>query len=302
MSILSFRLLITKRIKAIFHIRDLSLFLRKKVQHLSRLVYRQTFNSDDIIDVLRRSGVKPGRPLVIHSALGNLYNYTGSADELIDKLIDFLGPEGTLCMPAYPVDKFNTNLIFDINATPSAAGYLTEVFRKRDGVLRSLNQLHSVCAFGKDAARIVSEHHKSVTCFDVHSPYYIIGQLGGYSCSIGLPKWFIGTGCHVCESLLFNKIPFFTKKFEIPLEFTYRLEDGQLIKHTMYAKSLTNFIRYHNTHFVDKYFDNDKFSRFRLSNIWINSFDMRYLYERMTLLAMEGKTIYKYPKFKSITE
>lgn len=302
MSLLSIRLLISKKIKSLFHIKDLSLYMRKRVQRLSQFFYRKKFNSDDIIDVLRRCGVKPGRPLMVHSAMGNLYNYEGSAEDLIDKLLEFLGPEGTLCMPAYPADKFNTDRIFDIDTTPSAAGYLTEVFRKRNGVLRSVNQLHSVCALGRDASRIVSEHSRSITCFDVHSPYYIIGQLGGYTCSLGLPKWFIGTGCHVCESLLFNKLPFFTKKFEIPLVFTYRGANGQIIKHTMNAKSSTNYIRYHNTHLIDKYFDKDKYARYRLSNIWINCFDMRYLYERMTVLALEGKTIYRHPKFESISE
>lgn len=293
MNLIKVRLKIVPVIKKIFGISDLTLTLRKKKQSIEKLFYHKKYTADDIINVLKNNGVKPGHPLMVHSAMGNLYNYEGTIDELIDKLIEFVGPKGTLCMPAYPKDKTNNNMVFDVRTTPSAAGILTETFRKRPGVKRSLNQLHSVCAIGKDADLITGDHHHSITCFDEHSPYYIIGQLGGYTTNIGLPKWFVGTGGHVCESLLFNKLDYFTKKFEIQKTFTYINWDGSEVKHTMNAESKQTYIRKKSTKIFDKYFDSTKFRRTKLSNIWIVSFEMKYLYERLTELAEEGITIYK---------
>lgn len=282
-------------IKKTFGITDLHLFLRKKKQKVEKVFYKKKYTISDIIEVMRLAGIKPGHPLVLHSAFGSMYNFVGSPDDLIDGIIDYLGPDGTLCMPAYPHDKTNNNQIFDINRTPSAAGYLTEIFRKRQGVKRSMNQLHSVCALGKDADYITSEHHKSVTCFDEHSPYYIIGKLKGYSMSIGMPKWFVGTGEHVCESLLYGTNPFFTKKFEKALDFKYLDYNGDFIKHKMYAlpHDPDEYIRAHDTAIFDNYFDKNKFKRIRLSNIWICICDMEYLYTNLMDLAQKGIYIYK---------
>lgn len=290
---LNIQLNIVKLLKKLFGIKDLSLYLRKKKQLLEKIFYRKKYTADDIVEVLRLNGVKPGRPLMIHSAMGSLYNYVGTAEELIDKILEFLGPDGTLCMPAYPKNKTDDTMIFDVRNTPSAAGYLSEVFRQRTGVKRSLNQLHSVCALGKDAEKITGDHHNSITCFDEHSPYYIIGQLGGFTTNIGLPEWFVGTGEHVCESLLFNKLEYFTKKFEIQQTFTYIDWNGRILKHTMYSDSNDLYIRCRSTKIFDEYFEKSKFKRTKLSNIWINTFEMRYLYERLTELAIKGITIYK---------
>ena len=287
---------ISKSIKKLFGIKNLTLSIRRKKQSFEKIIYRKKYTADDIIEILRKQGVKPGHPLVIHSAFGNLYNYQGTADELLDKLIEFLGPDGTLCLPAFPKDKYNPINIFDVRNTPSAAGYLTELFRKRPGVKRSLNQLHSVCALGKDADKIVGEHHLSRICFDEHSPYYIIGQLGGYSVNLGLPDWFIGTGGHVCEALVFDKINYFKNKFSEPETYTYINENGEIVKHTMLAKSKQKYIRIRSTRIIDTYFEKSKYGRTKLSNIWIVSFDMRYLYERLSELAEQGVFIYAYPE------
>lgn len=283
-------------VRKITGIPNLTLYIRKKKKKIDKLFYRKKYSTDDIIRILKESGVQSGHPVVVHSAMGQLYNFTDTADELIDGLLNYLGPDGTLCMPAFPKDKYNTSKIFDVKETPSAAGYLTEVFRRRKGVLRSMNQLHSVCAIGKDAEQIVKDHHNSRICFDEHSPYYIIGQLNGYVVDIGLPEYYIGTGAHVCEALLFDKLEYFRRKFTKSLEFTYKDKDGEIVKHVMLTKSAKPYIRSHSTKLIDTYFDKDKYHRVKLSNIWINTFDMKYLYTRLYELALEGKTIYKSPK------
>lgn len=285
------------RIKSFLGIVNFSLFARRKWQRFQKLLYHKTYTADDIIDCIKKAGVKPGKPIIVHSAMGSFYNYRGTANELIDKLLEFVGPMGTLCMPAYPVDKFNTDIVFNVRSSKSGAGYLTEIFRQYPHVQRSLNQLHSVCALGHDADYIVKEHQLSDICFDEHSPYQKIAELGGYTINLGMPKWYVGTAEHICEAKLYGVLPFFTEKFKIQKEFTYLDYNGRIIKHKMHAATNLQYVRKKNTHIIDTYFDKSKFKRIRLSNLWITIFDVRYLSERLMELAMNGITIYANPKF-----
>lgn len=289
---------ITNNIKRLFGIRNLSLFVRKRRQNLEKLFYRHKFTANELIEQLRELGIKPGSVVIVHCAMNNFYNYRGSVDELIDGLLNLIGPEGTLCMPAFPADKDNKDKIFDVRTEKTAAGLLAETFRRRPGVKRSLNKLHSVCALGPQADEIVGEHHMSETCFDEHSPFYKIAQLGGFSIALGLPKYFIGTVGHVPESLLFNKMQYYKQKFTTPVTFTYIDENGQELHHTMWTKSAVPYIRKHSTKIIDENFDKTKYSRTRFSNIWINIFDVNYLVDTLYKLAWEGKTIYSSPKFR----
>lgn len=284
-------------IKKTFGIADLNLYVRMKKQRIEKLFFHKKYSAKDLVGELVRLGMKPGSVVLVHCAMNNFYNYQGSVDELIDELLQALGPQGTLCMPAYPYDKNNVDKVFDVRNDKTAAGLLAETFRKRKGVKRSMNKLHSVCAYGLRADEIVGEHHLSETCFDEKSPFYKIAQLGGISIALGLPKYYIGTLEHVEESLLRSRLLFFKNKFTTPMTFTYIDNNGSFFHHTMYTKANKPYIRSHTTKLVDKYFDQSKYTRERFSNLWINIFDAKYLVDRLSELALEGKTLYKYPKF-----
>lgn len=171
MDIYVIRTIVVTFIKKILSITNFTLFVRKKQQTIAKIFYHKKYTAEDIISVLKDCGIKPGQPIIVHSAMSNLFNFEGNADELIDKLLEYIGgPEGTLCMPAYPYNKNDNTQIFDVRCAKTAAGLLAETFRKRSGVKRSLNQLHSVCALGKDAELITKDHINSKVCFDEHSP------------------------------------------------------------------------------------------------------------------------------------
>lgn len=292
-----FRLKMVRLIKSIFNISDFTLFTRRLKRNVEKIVYHTTFTAQDVVKVMVNMGMKQGSVVMVHCAMNNFYNYRGSADELINEILHVLGPEGTLCMPAYPFDKRNPDKIFDVRSDKTAAGYLAETFRQYPGVKRSLNKLHSVCALGKDAEFLVSEHHLSKTCFDEKSPFYKLGLLEGLSFSLGLPHYFIGTIGHVCESLLTEKLLYFRNQFSKEIQYIYIDNEGRQIYHTMNTGSKVPYIRSRNTKLINTYFEKEKYGRVRLSNIWINMFDVKYTIHRLMELACDGKTIYTYPAF-----
>lgn len=288
---------VASTIKKTFRIQNLSLFVRKQKHKVEKLFFHKKFTAKELVDELVRLGLKPGKPVLVHCGMNNFYNYRGTVDELIDELLRALGPEGTLCMPAFPHNKYNTDRVFDVRTDKTAAGLLAETFRKRPGVKRSLNQLHSVCALGPKADYIVGEHHLSRTCFDEHSPFYKIYELGGVSICLGLPDYFIGTCAHVTESLLRDELAFFRDKFTMPFTFHYIDHNGNSLTHTMLTKSKTPYIRRRNKKFIDDNFDHSKYAIERFSNLWLNVYDVRALIDTLTRIGREGKTIYSYPKF-----
>ena len=123
------------------------------------------------------AGIEPGMVLMVHSALSRVGWTVGGAATVIRALLDVLGPEGTLVMPAESPflsdpafwrderipeawhETIRANLpLFDPRITPTTMGAVPEAFRTYPGTLRSNHPLVSVCANGRDAARIVSEH------------------------------------------------------------------------------------------------------------------------------------------------
>lgn len=293
----SLKSFIIKIIKKCFGISDLSLWIRKRKQNFEKMFFHDKYTAQDILDVMVSQGLKAGDCIMVHCAMNNFYNYTGTAKELIDKIIEYIGEEGTLCMPSYPPVKEDPEVPFDVRNDRTAAGYLAETFRHYPGVKRSMNKLHSVCALGKHAEFLISEHQFSKVCFDEKSPYYKLALVGGKSFSLGLPKYYIGTIEHVTEGLLYTEIKYFNDKFTTPLTFKYINYEGKTESHVMLAKAKQPYVRTHSTKLVDENFAPEYYDRVRLSNIWINMFDANYCVNHLTELARKGKTIYKSPKF-----
>ena len=65
----------------------------------------------------------------------------------------------------------NSGRVFDVRTTPSQMGVISETFRKREGVLRSLHPTHSVAGWGKDAECFLRDHDKSPTPFGYDTPF-----------------------------------------------------------------------------------------------------------------------------------
>lgn len=107
------------------------------------------FNS--LVNDFKALGIKPGMSLLTHSSLRRVGPVDGGADTVIDALLEVLGPEGTLMMSTVGGNVNPEQPVFDVRNTPCTVGTLANVFRKREGVIRSLHPVHSVCALGPKA-------------------------------------------------------------------------------------------------------------------------------------------------------
>ncbi len=118
--------------------------------------------------------------------------------------------------------KRNDDEFFDILETPSCVGVITDEFRRRKDVFRSLNPSHSIAVYGKKNFHWVSDHHKTLT-MGQDSPLGKLESAGGYALMISCPDSV--TFMHVVE--MTNQVHCLGRRSE---EFNTKLPDGSIKK------------------------------------------------------------------------
>lgn len=122
-------------------------------------------------------GLRAGDRVVVHSSL---HAVGLDADELIDELLAAIGPQGLLVMPTFTYD----NDTFPPD-TPSRAGALTEVFRRRPAAVRSSHPTYSVAAIGDGADELLDGHERAGATA-VGSPLDRLAAAGGHVLLLGV--------------------------------------------------------------------------------------------------------------------
>ena len=123
------------------------------------------FSYDDkaLLSALRRLGVASGDAVMLHSAFNRSHGFRGSIEQLTNVFIDAVGPEGHLLMVSLPYRSSSFAYVskvrsFDVRKTPSMMGMVSEMFRRRPEVLRSLHPTHPVLVRGRRAREFIDGH------------------------------------------------------------------------------------------------------------------------------------------------
>jgi aminoglycoside 3-N-acetyltransferase len=245
---------------------------------------------EGILNFLREAGVGEGSSIFLHSAWDPLKGCVHSPMDLITAVEDLIGESGTLAMPAFPEQIHENDRVFDVDRAPSRAGWVTEVYRRLPGVLRSANVNHSVIARGPAASFLVDSHHLSTTSWDEKSPYFRIGQLpDSWIIGIGAGKSLIYvTSLHCAESALVTH-PYFRKVFGNNIRYSYKsLRFG--FGKSSYARRLG--VTYPPK--LAKHFG-DKLNEATIDGLDIFAIRANDLIEGTISLAKRGKTMYLLP-------
>lgn len=156
---------------------------------------------------------------MVHSSLGKIGWTVGGPVSVIRALLEVLGPDGTLVMPAespYVSDPstWNDNRVkdewhetirehlpvFDPLTTPTTLGAIPEAFRTYPGTRRSSHPMVSVCANGRYAEKITEEHSLAF-CEGRGTPFEKLYDLDGHTLLLGV-GFDRCTSLHYAESLV----------------------------------------------------------------------------------------------------
>jgi len=163
----------------------------------------------EVADALRSVGLAAGDLVMVHAFTAAL-GITARADRvLIDALLDVLGPEGTLVLPAFTYSFCQTG-IFEPDRSPSEVGIAADTLRREYSGLRSRCPIFSVVAVGPLAPEIGALRPE--TTFGPDSIFGLMLERQGKLCAIGVGYDRVTFNHYVEEEL---QVPYrYWKRFE----------------------------------------------------------------------------------------
>lgn len=123
------------------------------------------YNKQQLKDQLESIGLKGDETILIHSSMKSIGEVDGGADSVLDAWMEYF-KDGLLLLPTHTWKTVNAdNPVYNPQTTPSCVGLLTNMFMKRDGVIRSLHPTHSMAGYGKNAAEyLAGEEYNNTPC------------------------------------------------------------------------------------------------------------------------------------------
>lgn len=109
------------------------------------------YSKSDLKKQLQELNIKQGGTVLVHSSFKSMGNVEGGPDTVLDSLTEYM-EKGLLVFPTHSWAQIKEDHpYFYVDHTPSNVGILTELFRQRNGVIRSWHPTHSVAAIGRGA-------------------------------------------------------------------------------------------------------------------------------------------------------
>ena len=189
------------------------LYLRRKyfegVKKITRRVF--SYTPVQLENKLITMGITAGDTLLMHSAFNVFNGFNGTPDQVIDCILNIIGDSGNLAMVSMPYTGstaayLQAGLAFDVKHTMSAMGVITEIFRQKPGVVRSVNPAHPILALGPAAQGIIAGHEKTMYSCGKESPFEKMVHLQAkalfFDVSLGSMTFF-----HYLEDLFQEMLP-----------------------------------------------------------------------------------------------
>jgi len=152
------------------------------------------WTADRLAADFRKLGLARGDRVLLHSSLASLGRVAGGAPTVVQALLDTLGPDGTLAVPAFG------NL-----------GVIPQALQERPDAVTSIHPLAAVAAVGRDAEALCRDHWKAELAHGDNTPYTRLAALNGWVLLLGVDQD-RNTTLHTAEALL--RLPYLTRTAE----------------------------------------------------------------------------------------
>lgn len=135
------------------------------------------YGPDALLARLHCIGVIPGTTLMFHSSWLPFNGFQGEPADVVRVLKRAVGKNGLLIMPSMPYHNMSSaqwlaqGKPMNVRRSPSMMGLISEVFRRSEGVVRSLSPTHPLLAWGGDANWFIAGHDTCEYPFGADSPF-----------------------------------------------------------------------------------------------------------------------------------
>ena len=173
----------------------------------------ESVDFDNVIKWLQARGVGKGDLLIVHSGYGELEKTGLSPDEIINCLLNLIGPTGTLAMPVIRrfkdldkarkdgADLSTLTFKYNVKKTMITSGMLPYTLMQHEGAVVSHHPFNPLCAVGP-LAKAMMEHNLEGEAPSPHgsnSAWKYAYDHGAKVCSIGTDIEHHNTIMHVVE-------------------------------------------------------------------------------------------------------
>jgi aminoglycoside N3'-acetyltransferase len=267
---------------------DVRGFARTQQLWLSKKIHRRPIAVAELRQRLIELGVTRGRTLWVQSSWNEFFNVPMRPSEAIDLLRELLGPDGTLAMPAFPIDQ-DPAKVFLVDRAPVYTGLLCEVFRRMPEVQRSIHLGSSVCAIGPNAEFLIRDHHLTAMPWGKDSPFCRLMEVDARMLGLGAGFNFM-TPLHAVECLLYDEVPFFRQVFDGTIRYRWKKTDGETGEHE-FTKRIGDI----RPGRLRRHFGPDICVDSQISNLRMLAADAKPFIEHAVALGRSGITMYVDP-------
>ena len=253
---------------------------------VERRLYTRKIDHAEFRDALTRLGEWKSRIVWAQISLNDFFNVEMRPSEIIEMMLDLVGPNGTLVMPAFPLSPDPTKVL-RIDSAPSSTGLVTEMFRRMPDARRSIHLYSSVAAIGPDADHLTNGHHLDPYPWGELSPYGRMIEADGLM--VGLGIWPLGfTPIHNVECVLHHQVPRFEKVLPgDSVTYQWQRRNGDAGVHTTLRRVGINFPQR-----LVRHLPPGLLRRFRVSNLAFQAAPTYETVEALKALALRNITQY----------
>ena len=142
----------------------------------------------DIIEGFERLGLRKGDCVAVHSSLKSLGQVEHGAETLIEALLESLGPEGLLLMPAFAQSEDENGDLMPLDPANARiwTGYITEVFAGYPRSCRGIHPMYSITFAGRDAEKWARENERLMFPYGYDQLFRVLFQDRGFILQIGV--------------------------------------------------------------------------------------------------------------------
>ena len=158
---------------------------------------------EDLIQHLRKLGIKNDDLLVVHSSAEGLKRLAANELDILDSMINLVGEKGTVALPAFPNEETLKDQdgikIYDPKRSVAWTGMLPNLLLRKKGAVRSEFPYNPLVAIGKNASDMMVHNLDTDLAHDEKSCWGYCIEHHAKILFLGLPAYHSCTVLHVVE-------------------------------------------------------------------------------------------------------